>query len=396
MPDHNIGRTRVAICTNFISPYRRPVFCQLAETTGWDLRVITNTTMERDRNWEAGDFSDESFQVRRCGSFVRRQRCANGISSVRHYPLGLPAELMRFKPHAIITGELGARTALAHVVGSALGAAVIPWTYQADHSPRTTAIRRFQAFMARNSPAVIGMGQRARNTLESMGCIPERIHDAPNAADIDTIRNRLRHASHRSAVREIKTRFNGRRIAAVVGRMIGAKSIRLIVDAWKHLPPAVRNDWALVFIGEGPERHIIEDNEQYGIHCIGAVASEQVTDWMTAADLHIFASIADPWGLVVNEAMHCGTPTLCSIQAGCFDNLISDGINGFAFDPYRGQSHTCEAMARAMMYPKLAGLGSRARADAAKFTPACMASGMIDAVTSALIQRHRIPLEDYS
>lgn len=352
--------------------------------------------MEQDRNWEAGDFSDEHFQVRRCGSFMRQQRRANGISSVRHIPLGLPAELMRFKPHAIITGELGARTALAHVAGSALGAAVIPWTYQADPSSRSVAIRGIQAYMARNSPAVIGMGQRARNTLEIMGCNPERIHDAPNSADIDTIRNRLSHESHHSAVRAIKNRFNGKRIAAVVGRMIAAKSIRLIVDAWKQLPSAIHDDWVLVFTGDGSERHITEGQEHYGIHCTGAVAPEQVMDWMTAADLHIFGSIADPWGLVVNEAMHCGTPTLCSVRAGCFDNLITDGLNGFAFDPRRGHSHTSEAMARAMMNPRLAELGCRARADAAKYTPTRMAKGMANAVTTALLQRQPISKESYA
>ncbi len=380
-------QTRVAICTNFISPYRRPVFRKLAEMTGWRLRVVTNIGMEHDRDWCADDFADEPFEVRQCRSFARRQRGGTGISSVRHFPVGLPAELLRFKPDAIITGELGPRTALASVTGYAMGAKVIPWTYRADPSPHVFPLGPLRGLMVRHSSAVIGMGDRARHTLEAMDCDPEQIHDAPNAADIQTIQARLRHESHCSAVRTIKDRFQGRRLAVVVGRMISAKSIRLLVDAWIQLPADVRVDWALAFIGDGPERARAEGRHRDGIHCIGSLATEQVIDWMSAADLHIFGSVADPWGLVVNEAMHCGTPTLCSVRAGCFEDLILDGHNGFAFNPQRGLSHTSEAMSRAMTHPGLASLGSRARAHAAQFTPTRMARGMANAVTAALLTK---------
>lgn len=388
MPHTSTHQTRVAICTNFVSPYRTPVFRRLAETTGWRVRLITNTPMEHDRHWDAVDASDEPFEVSQCASFTRSRRNGNGISSVRHFPAGLPLELVRFKPHAIITGELGPRTALAHAAGAAIGAAVIPWTYDAHPAPRALGIAQLRAAMARCSPAVVGMGRHARRTLETMGVAPDQIYDAHNAANIDGIKARLRHASHCSAVRQIRERFAGRRIAVVAGRMIKAKSVQLIVDAWQYIPHSARAGWVLVFVGDGPERAAAERLEATGIHAVGAVPPSHIPDWMAAADLHVFGSVADPWGLVVNEAMHCGTPTLCSVRAGCCDDLISDGQTGFVFDPARGAAHTADAMWNAMTTPSLTAIGSRARAHAAQFTPTRMAQGMAEAVASALRSDH--------
>jgi len=37
--------------------------------------------------------------------------------------------------------------------------------------------------------------------------------------------------------------------------------------------------------------------------------------------------------LVVNEAMACGLPVICSKNAGVARDLVRDGINGYLFNP---------------------------------------------------------------
>jgi len=40
----------------------------------------------------------------------------------------------------------------------------------------------------------------------------------------------------------------------------------------------------------------------------------------------------ETWGLVVNEAMACGKAILVSTKAGCYSDLVENGINGYVFE----------------------------------------------------------------
>lgn len=47
----------------------------------------------------------------------------------------------------------------------------------------------------------------------------------------------------------------------------------------------------------------------------------------------VLASLADQWGLVVNEAIAAGLPALVSTGCGCAADLIQPGVTGLSFDP---------------------------------------------------------------
>jgi glycosyltransferase involved in cell wall biosynthesis len=49
------------------------------------------------------------------------------------------------------------------------------------------------------------------------------------------------------------------------------------------------------------------------------------------ADVFLFPTHTDPWGLVVNEAMACKLPVIISDAAGCAEDLVQDGWNGYRF-----------------------------------------------------------------
>jgi glycosyltransferase involved in cell wall biosynthesis len=54
-----------------------------------------------------------------------------------------------------------------------------------------------------------------------------------------------------------------------------------------------------------------------------------------AADVFVFPTLEDVWGLVVNEAMWTGTPVLCSQYAGCAPELLPESN---IFDPMSPES----------------------------------------------------------
>ena len=376
---------KIAICTNFVSPYRAPVFSEIAKQSGADVRVFVSTRMEQDRLWNAP--LCDRFRVVRSRTITRTrvQKSARhgGFKQVleRHIPIGLPSDLCRYAPDVILSGELGVRTLMAMATARVLNVPVIPWTYhpvaQAESAHAALGIKRA---LARRAPAIIGMGTQARQVLRSLGCHDQRIFDAWNAADTNAIERRIASSVHARNVDKIRARYSNQRLAVVVGRLVPMKGIEQLLAAWNRLAPKIRKGWRLVFIGSGPLYEKIEDHSDLGIHAIGHIDPLEMADWYAAADLHIFASMGDPWGLVVNEAMQCATPTLCSTLAGCYNDLVRDGINNLAFDPALPTDRVAQSLARSLMHHDLTGMGRRAAADIRSITPASMARGMLRAV----------------
>src|SRR5438034_9827058 len=71
------------------------------------------------------------------------------------------------------------------------------------------------------------------------------------------------------------------------------------------------------------------------VHLPGFKQYEELPIFYGLADAFIHASISEPWGLVVNEAMASGLPVLVSIACGCEGDLVKEKVNGFSFNPVR-------------------------------------------------------------
>jgi 1,2-diacylglycerol 3-alpha-glucosyltransferase len=54
----------------------------------------------------------------------------------------------------------------------------------------------------------------------------------------------------------------------------------------------------------------------------------------------VHPALAEPWGLVINEAMAAGLPILSSGNVGAAEDLLADGVNGYRFDPSSSASIT--------------------------------------------------------
>ncbi|MFT7534265.1 MAG: glycosyltransferase involved in cell wall biosynthesis [Hyphomicrobiaceae bacterium] len=375
---------RVAFLTNVLSPYRVPLFEKLAETTGWDLRVFVNAGNEFDRSWHDVK-TDVAVQPVRTLTIRRKVRTLQPVACEQvvelHMPYGLGRSLRQFAPDVVISLELGPRSIAAAAYCERAGIPLIVWSYQSRAAATMTGWLRRMArrFIMSRTKAFVGMGTQAREVLLHAGVKADRIFDAPNAADQVSIEQRL--ADPETAVRAavIRQQFRGDRIIVVIGRLVPMKAAPEIVALWRSLDSDARAGWKLVFVGDGPLAHAVRGLEHEGIHHTGHVPTECVTDWLVAADLHLFASLVDVWGLVVSEAMLCGTPTLCSIHAGCSDDVIEDCVDGWLFDPINVNSWR-HRLSGLLQNDDLAQFGARARISSRRFGIDRMASGFRMAV----------------
>lgn len=382
---------RAALLTNILTPYRVPVYQRLADTPEWDWRFFTNAATEPGRSWRIDPGSLEVELVRSV-SFRRRFGFRHdGDQIVTAYlPIGLLGALRRFDPDVVVSAELGARTLLAVLYCRIVGAPLVVWSYHSRVSSSMAghALRAFRRRLLSCADSVVGMGSQARGVLCELGVPQERIFDAPNAHDCEGLQRALASAMPLAPGREGTALARCRqRIALVVGRLVPAKGIEPLLDAWDDLPAPVRESWTLLFVGDGPLASTVEhagrSRSAGEILRVAALQPEELAAYYRAAELLIFPSLGDPWGLVVNEALASGLPVICSSRAGCATDVVESGRNGWIVDPLDARQLNA-TLRQALEHPDLARLGECARSTARRFSPERMAEGIRSAVDHAL------------
>lgn len=349
----SVNRRKVAFLTNIVSPYRAPVFKKLSNDPDIALRVIIDARTEFDREWQVdtkGLDVEKTFSLswKRSIRYTRPIRFKQTVTL--HLPIGLLFSLIKYRPDIVISHELGFRTLIATLYCSIFRKPLVIWAYQSRVTSQQAPWRqRVRRFMLKRANAVIGMGTQAREVLRNWNVPDRNIYDALNAANHESIENQLSSPLANERIQKIKETYSrGRKLAIVVGRLIPVKGIEYLLDAWDRLDPKVKDEWTLLFVGNGPLAPYVS-NRDPRIQLVEGVESDAIAYWFAAADLHLFPSIGDVWGLVVNEASHCGTPTVCSPLAGCADDLIIEGHTGLIADftdPEQGLSKLERALAR--------------------------------------------------
>lgn len=108
--------------------------------------------------------------------------------------------------------------------------------------------------------------------------------------------------------------------------------------------------WRLLLLGDGTLRPLLESIVQDE----GLEAVVSMPGWRQIEDLPAYYALAsalvhtatiDQWGLVVNEAMAASLPVIVSTGAGCAEDLVRHGENGFTFQPGDTQGLTRHLLA---------------------------------------------------
>lgn len=381
---------KVAFLTNIISPYRCPVFKTLGQTPDWDFRVMVNASCEFDRSWSV-DTSGVNVTQTKTFSIPRRVHCSEPVDFQQvitlHLPTGLWGDLKRFKPDVVISHELGPRSIVAAAYCRRHRIPLVLWAYQSRVSATQGSVIRqvVRKKLLKQANVVVGMGQQAREVLQQWGVVDSKIMNALNATDHQSLHRRQNEPIASGRVESIRAKLGkNKKIAAVFGRLVPLKGTHAMIETWKQLPKSLRAQWQLVFVGQGPLESLVRHAKDFGVVHIPNVAFGEMADWYNACDLHVFPTLGDVWGLVVNEAMVCAKPTLCSIHAGCFDDLICPLENGFAYDPASPQCLV--QLEAALTHPDLPALGKAAQQTIAPYTIERLALSFQEAVKQAMTQ----------
>lgn len=176
-----------------------------------------------------------------------------------------------------------------------------------------------------------------------------------------------------------------RPIFLFVGKLIARKGVHYLLQACTLLNQQGYCNYTVQIVGDGIEEKELKifckkNNLDQYIQWIGKVNYEQLYTYFQNADIFIFPTLEDIWGLVVLESMFFSKPVICSQWAGASE-MVAHGENGYIIDPLEPKD-IAMAMRHFIDEPALiTSMGNKSKQFIAEHTPEAAVS-FLSQVTS--------------
>lgn len=126
------------------------------------------------------------------------------------------------------------------------------------------------------------------------------------------------------------------KLVIFVGRMFEQKGPHILLDAASQILQK-RQDFKFVFVGEGPLKSMMqkkasEMNIGQKMYFTGFIPDSELHELYAVADVAVFPSLYEPFGIVCLEAMAAGCPVIAA-NVGGLAEIIEDGKTGILVPP---------------------------------------------------------------
>ena len=294
-------------------------------------------------------------------------------------------ELWQFKPQVVLAQAYSLWTLIAVLLKPFLGwKLIIIYDGSSPNSDFEDSWVRAIArkFMSAFAEAFIPNSYGARDYLiHSLGAKPDKVFTHTYLVpDAQTLLQ--------NSTGEVPPLPAQRPIFLYVGRITARKGIKPLIQACAILKEQGYTNYSLVVIGNGDQRQELEELiAQQGltdlVTWVGWVEYGRLGVYFQNADVFVFPTLEDIWGMVPLEAMVFGTAVLCSRWAGAAE-LVVEGENGYTFDPYKPEE-LAEKMRQFLDRPELIQImGDRAKELISKTNYQSAADGFIDVINRVI------------
>ena len=372
---------RLVILTEIIAPYRIPVFNTLADREDVDLHVIfLSETDHSMRKWRV--YAEEiHFSYEVLPSWRRRLGKYNILVNQ-----SVTSALERARPEVMVCGGYNYLASWqAQRWANRNRVPFLLWCESTASDQRRGHVlveSLKEKFLGRCDGFVVP-GQSALEYVRQMERASRRVFVAPNAVDVNLFSMGERKAQARAE--QLRGELGlPLRYFLFVGRLVEAKGVFDLLEAYGDLSAELRAEVGLVLAGDGPQRADFESVARSifpgTVHFAGFVHRDELASYYGLAECFVLPTHTDPWGLVVNEAMACGLPVICTQVAGCAADLVRGNGRTVAA---RDVQQLAMAMQEIATDPELRDrMSGESRELIRQYSPEACAAGLAEAVVS--------------
>lgn len=377
---------KVILLTEVISPYRIPVFNEIARYTQIEFKVFFLAETVSGRLWNV-EREKIHFEYRVLKGFK--------IPLPNRFPIffnpGIGSILRKENPDLIICGGYHHPSFLAALYyAKKYQKRFVLWCESHAQSVR---LRNPLADFYRKqfigaSDGFVVPGRKSFDFIRRFETNGKGIWTAPNA-----VNNELFSRSGNPT----DSRFPSM-VILYVGRLVDSKGILVLLRAFQEISKAPSplplpqggegkcEGIGLILVGEGKDRAKYETFcRKQGLTNVffeGFKQQDELAFYYGAADLFVLPSIQEEWGLVLNEAAASGLPLIATEASGAAFDLIDEGHNGFRI-PTGDAPALRDSILKILSNLQLKkSMGEYSRKKAGSFSPKKCAAGFVEAILS--------------
>ena len=318
----------VVILNNYLRRHHVVAYKEIARRVR-KLTVLLSVDMEPDRQWEA-QWDGLDVIVQKSKMFTAKWRHSSGFSEDNfiHFPVDTRKQLKAHTPDVILSYEMGMRTLLCSFYRMfRRDCRLVMVGNMSEHIEKERGIFRklLRRAILRGVDFFSYNGPSCKRYLKSLGVKEEKLFHFPYCIDPEAVSS----APKTFDASSVRTLLYCGAMSSRKGILQFAKTGR----AWceKNADDNVR----LNIAGAGELRDEIAElsSEKFTINFLGNCNQAELRQAYQDADVCVFPTLADEWGLVPIEAMASGLPVLGSIHAQSVEACVVEGENGWVFNP---------------------------------------------------------------
>ncbi|AEV68875.1 glycosyltransferase family 4 protein [Acetivibrio clariflavus] len=195
------------------------------------------------------------------------------------------------------------------------------------HNETQSYISNVEWWLAYESWKLIVNSAYMRNEVKHVFNVPDdKIYIIPNGVDLDKFKGYERDIEYRR-----RFAADNEKIVFFVGRLVNEKGVHVLIDA---IPKTLHyyNDAKFVIAGKGPElEHLKAMAYHKGIahkvYFTGYLCEDELKKLYKCADVAVFPSLYEPFGIVALEGMVANVPVVVS-EAGGLAEIVEHGVDG--------------------------------------------------------------------
>jgi len=315
----SVINTKVTYLVSHPIQYQAPLLRRIANEEGISLRVIFEKNFSGSPHYDSGFRRDIKWDV----------PLTEGYNSVSVVDTSLFSEIR----NAEVLWLHGWETPLMHkalLLARFLGTPVLMRGENSDLAmPDGTGIkgwfkRCYINWVLSFCHAFLAIGTENKKYYLHRGISENQIFLTPYAVDNEYFEMKAKAAIPQRDKLRLKLGITpGKKIILFVGKFMPRKRPDVLVQAINSVDWEIGKKPALIFVGGGEMETRLRTLVPNAIF-LGFKNQSELASFYDIADVLVLPSEREPWGLVVNEAMACGTAVIVSDQVGCATDLLND------------------------------------------------------------------------